>query len=445
MLKILVFLLLISLSANVFVRTDADKSATAKAFIDALSREDFKSAYDLFSDETKEKVSAAMLRQIWSQITGEYGKFRSLKELRNATDGKNLVAVIEFERKSESFLLAFNSQGKILGFTLAPPSAQSAGKISEYETPAYANPNSFEESEVSVGSGKWALPATLTMPKGKTDVPAIVLVHGSGPNDRDETHLNPANKIFKDLAWGLASQGFAVLRYEKRTKQYGAKLASVKDFTVNDETVDDALFAVRELRQTSNVGAKKIFVLGHSLGGMMIPRIGRKDKNIAGFIVFAGATRHLEDAIVEQITYFANLNGAVSTEEQAQIDEYKRIAVKIKSLTEADRASGAFYFGAYSPYYLDLQNYDAPQSAKLLKQPMLILQGESDYQVTMTDFANWKNALAARKNVTFKTYPNLTHTFMESAGGKPSPKDYEKTAHVSRQVVSDIADWILKS
>lgn len=114
-------------------------------------------------------------------------------------------------------------------------------------------------------------------------------------------------------------------------------------------------------------------------------------------------------------------------------------------MKESDRNSGEVFLGAPVSYYLDLQNYNPAESAESLKQPMLFLQGESDYQVTMTDFANWKNALQSRKNVTFKTYPNLTHAFMESAGGKPSPKDYEKTNHVSEIVINDIAAWILKT
>lgn len=76
---------------------------------------------------------------------------------------------------------------------------------------------------------------------------------------------------------------------------------------------------------------------------------------------------------------------------------------------------------------------------------MLILQGESDYQVTMKDFQLWKDALETRQNVTFKTYPKLTHLFMETTGAKPSPKDYEKISHVNAQVIGDIADWILKT
>ena len=110
--------------------------------------------------------------------------------------------------------------------------------------PPYAKAGAYREKDFTVGTGEWRLPGTLTLPVGVTKpLPALVLVHGSGPNDRDETIL--ANKPFRDLAWGLASKGIAVLRYEKRTKEYATKLraAGIRDLTVKEETIDDALSA----------------------------------------------------------------------------------------------------------------------------------------------------------------------------------------------------------
>jgi uncharacterized protein len=441
MLKILVVLFVFAVLGNVFAQNQTDDSARAKAFIDALAVKDFTAAYSLFSDQVKAKIPAEVMPQVWAQITGEYGEFRRIKELKKSADGNYLIASLEFEKKTENFAVAFDSNGKILGFTIAPP--EKSAETAKYETPKYADTASFIETEVTVGAGEWALPATLTMPNGKTNVPAIVLVHGSGPNDRDETL--GGNKIFKDLAWGLASRGIAVLRYEKRTRQYGAKLAAVKNFTVKEETVNDAVTAAQMLMKTPNINPKKVFVLGHSLGGYLIPRIGEQDKTIAGLISFAGSTRPLEDVLPEQYEYIFKLDGAISPAEQAEIDGVKKVAAKIKSLKETDRDSSEVFWGLSASYLLDLRNYDAPQVAVKLKQPMLILQGESDYQVTMQDFANWKNALGKRKNVAFKTYPKLTHAFSESTGDKPQPSDYEKANHVSEIVVKDIADWILKA
>ncbi|MDQ1590562.1 MAG: uncharacterized protein QOG71_1189 [Pyrinomonadaceae bacterium] len=314
----------------------------------------------------------------------------------------------------------------------------------EYKPPAYVVPASFTEQELTVGAGgEWPLPATLTLPAGKGTFPAVVLVHGSGPNDRDETL--GANKPFRDLAWGLASQGVAVLRYEKRTRRYPDKIGGIRNLTVKEETTDDALAAVRLLRQTAGVDAKRIYVLGHSLGGMLVPRIGAADSQVAGFVVLAGPTRPLEDAFARQYEYSAMLDGRIDDAERAQIEDAKRQAARIKQLKAGDAANAAGETLLYAPpsYWLDLRGYDPPQTARTLKRPMLILQGERDYNVTLDDFRNWQTTLAAQKEVELKTYPKLDHLFYEGVGAA-SGADYDRPRNIPRYVIDDIAAWIKK-
>ena len=311
-----------------------------------------------------------------------------------------------------------------------------------YKPPAYVVPAAFGERELTVGEGgAWPLPATLTLPAGRGPFPAVVLVHGSGPNDRDETL--GANKPFRDLAHGLASQGVAVLRYDKRTRRYPGKISRIPNFTVREETTDDALAAVRLLRQTAGVDAKRIYVLGHSLGGMLVPRIGAADAGIAGFVVMAGPTRPLEDAFARQYEYGALLDGRIDDAERAQIDDAKRQAARIKQLKAGDTGSRETLLYAPPDYWLDLRGYDPPQTALRLRRPMLILQGERDYNVTLDDFRNWQTTLNAQKEIEFKTYPKLDHLFYEGEGAA-SGADYDRPRNIPGYVIDDIAAWIKK-
>ncbi len=275
------------------------------------------------------------------------------------------------------------------------------------------------------------------MPKGDGPFPAVILVHGSGPNDRDETI--GGNKPFKDLAWGLASRSIAVLRYEKRTKQYPQEISAViNTFTVQDETIDDALAAVTLLSQTRGIDSRRIFVLGHSLGGMLGPRIASQDNRIAGLIVLAGLMRKLSDTILEQSKYLASLDGSNNEKKAEQINA---IAQQVKRIQDLDFREGEIILGAGKAYWQDLNAYDTVITAKSLTIPMLILQGERDYQVTMEDFTGWANGLKGMNNVTLKSYADLNHLFMTGTG-KSTPAEYNQPGHVNKTVIEDIAAWI---
>lgn len=413
-------------------------TARAKQFIDLLAKEDFANATKNF-DATMAKVfPEEKVRQLWATLNKQVGTYKKQTATRTEKIGKYdaVFVTCEFERMSLDAKIVFDNQQQITGLFFIQ-----VGKALEYTSPDYVNKDSFVEKEITVGAGDWALPATLSIPKGDGPFVAAVLVQGSGPHDRDETVGR--NKPFRDLAWGLASQGIAVLRYEKRTKQHAEKFMSLADhFTVKEEVIDDALAAVALLKKSEKINPKKVFVIGHSLGGYVLPRIGKGDSSIAGLISLAGSTRPLEDMILEQFNYIYSLDGRITDEEQKELETTKAQVAQIKSpnLKIGDKNLA---LGGPASYWLDLRGYNPPQLAATLKQPMLILQGEKDYQVTMQDFANWKATLAKRKNVEFKSYANLYHLFIETAG-KAAPANYEKAGHVARYVIDDIAAWLKK-
>jgi hypothetical protein len=413
----------------------------ARQAVDLLLQEKYAEVVALFSPEVKKVLSEERLRTAVQPVLHGAGAVRKRSEPQIETAGEQQVVTlpIEFEHASLNFVISVNKGGELTGLFMRP----GAGSGPPYQPPAYSKPDSFHNEEVTVGQGDWRLPGTLSIPNGKGRVPAVVLVHGSGPNDRDET-IGP-NKPFRDLAEGLASRGIAVLRYEKRTKQSpGRVMALMKDFTVQQETIEDALAAAELLRTRPEVDPARVFVLGHSLGGYLMPRMARQDAKLAGLISLAGTTRPLEDCVVEQLDYIASLRSEIPAEEKRRMDQMKETASRVKALKPGDDVSGQqSLFSAPTSYWLDLKGYDPAAEARTLKQPLLILQGERDYQSTMADFARWRGALKDRPNVTLRSYPALNHLFI-AGEGKITPEEYEKPGHVAPEVIGDIASWILK-
>jgi dienelactone hydrolase len=432
-------------SASAAEQAQSKVVAQARAVLAAIVTNEFTKVEEQFTDDMKAALPPGRLAAMWTTLLNQVGAYNSCgmdPRVRSIADKQMVITACEFERATIDIQFAFDSAGKISGLAFRPGARAAAA----YTLPPYAKPSAFAEKELSIGSGEWILPATLTLPDGTGRWPAIVLVHGSGPHDRDETV--GANKPFKDLATGLASRGIAVLRYDKRTKVRGAKLAELKDFTVRQEVIEDALEALKALRAQPGIDAARVFVLGHSLGGMLIPRIAAADPTVAGLIVLAGAARPLEEAIVAQTRYLAKADGTISPEEQHGIDQAEAVARSVRGLTSGDPKGGRMISGAPASYWLDLRGYDPPSEATRVKSPMLILHGERDYQVTAEEFAKWKAALVSRPDVTFHSYPALNHLFIAGVGAAPGPglpAEYQVPGHVAEEVVRDIATWILAS
>lgn len=291
-------------------------------------------------------------------------------------------------------------------------------------------PKGVAERAITVGKSPWELPGTLTLPEGKGPFMAAVLVHGSGPNDRDERIGD--SYTFRDIAWGLAENGIAVLRYDKRTFVHGTKCAEQKNFTLNDETVDDAVLAVKLASQIQEINSGKVFVIGHSLGGYALGRIAEREPGAAGFVSLAGAARPLEDLIQEQLS-----SKGLPENDMKKVNELVA-KVKSKDLT-ADVPASELLFGTPASYWLDLRGYDPVAALNSSKRPALILQGEADIQVTMTDFDLWKKGFPKAEH---KSFPKLNHLFMPVEGKSTGMEYYAAGQSVDANVIRTIAAWI---
>ncbi|HEY3373497.1 MAG TPA: DUF3887 domain-containing protein [Candidatus Aquicultor sp.] len=410
----------------------------AQRFVTKFSSGDYAGAEAMFDGTMKATIPESALKSAWDEIVARYGAFKKqIGASITKVMGYDSVRVrCEFAKGSFDMLLVFSSDKLIAGMQFVPVQSPVA-----YKAPSYAKTKSFTEKAVIVGKGKWALHGTLTMPKGKGPFPAVVLVHGSGANDRDET-IGP-NKVFKDVAWGLASQGIAVLRYEKRNKEHAAEFAKIRNYSVKAETTDDAVLAFNVLRSAKGVNKKRVFILGHSLGGVLAPRIAKATPKSKGMIIMAGPTRPLEDIVLDQYKYMFSLTGTETAQQQEQLNIIKQSIARIKSKTLTIKTPASELLGLPASYWLDLRGYNAAKLAAQLHKPMLVLQGQRDYQVRMADFKGWQKYLSRDKRVTFKTYPKLNHLFMEGVGA-PNPDEYMKESHIPVYVINDMARWIKK-
>ncbi len=436
----LIVVLCLGLIAPASAQT-SDPQPIAQAVIDNLIAGQYEAAAVDFTDEMLAALPPAKLQEVWESLIAQVGPYQQQVTVtsQNVEGYTVFVFTLQFERALLDVQLSISTDGEVAGSYIRP---NQGPPPPPYEAPDYVNLDAFTEQDITLNAGtEWELPGTLTLPVGDGPFPAIVLVHGSGPNDRDETY--GPNKPFRDLAWGLASQGIAVLRYDKRTLVRAQEMKDqIEGMTVQDETIDDALAAVALLRGTDKIDPARVFLAGHSLGGYLAPRIAAQTSDLAGIILLAGNARPLDVLIVEQVHYLLSLKGELSDEDRAQLDAVETEAEALKTL-DASTDPATTYFGVPAAYWLDLKPYDPVAAAQTLTLPMLILQGERDYQVTMTDFQLWQDGLAGHDNVTLISYPALDHLLL-SGEGPSTPDEYNQPGHVSSALIQDIANWIFQ-
>ena len=304
------------------------------------------------------------------------------------------------------------------------------------------DPIARRDLEVIVGGDPWRLPGTLSLPAAGHPVPAVVIVHGSGPLDRDGT-IGP-NSPYRDLAEGLVAAGIAVLRYDKRTLVRRAEIAALAaSLTVDDEVVDDAVAAVELLRTLPAVDPGAVFVLGHSLGGYLGPRIAAQaGAGVRGLVILSGNSRGLAEVMLEQTALIASAGGSPTPEAAAAIEALRGQVARLASPDlRPDTPSAELPFGVPASYWLDLRAYDPVATAQSLGRPILVLAGGRDYQVTRADFDGWEQGLDGLEHTAFRWHARLSHLLI-AGEGPASPADYGVPGHVASEVIDEVASWV---
>ncbi|HUK86790.1 MAG TPA: alpha/beta fold hydrolase [Terriglobales bacterium] len=303
---------------------------------------------------------------------------------------------------------------------------------------APSGPAAFSERDLTFPSAGLQFPATLCLPaKLSGKVPLLVLVQGSGPHDRDETI--GGNKPFRDLARGLAAQGIATLRYDKRTFAFPASI-DAKNITAKEEVLDDAVAALNFARGLPEVDAGATFVLGHSLGASLAPFIAERVPGIRGQILMAAAARPLDELILEQIAHQMKLAGKSDEAIQKEVSDLRIAFARVRS---GEAPNDEIVFHAPAIYWRDLFFHDTGKALAATTVPALILQGGKDVQVSKKDYDLLQQAVAGLPAELHQEqfFPNLNHLFMAVAG-ESTGAEYGQPGQVAPEVIQVIAAWV---
>lgn len=412
----------------------------SKSVAESLDNNEFDAVSAQFDEAMQKALPKPSLEKTWTLLHKQLGSLKKTGKSRQVKSEPYEVVFVEceFERGKLELKLVYDKAEKIAGMFMLP-----AGS---YSVPKYAQPDQIVNREASVGKGILNLPGTLMIPKSASaaaPVPVVVLVHGSGPQDRDET-IGP-NKPFLDISHGLAARGIAVLRYEKRTRQYASVMAlQASSLTVKQETIDDVTYAIEYLKSQPEIDKKRIFVVGHSLGGMLLPRIAQRTPDAAGYISLAGSSRPLEDSVLQQTQEIMSKQPKISDEEQAELEQLKKQVALVKSADlKRETPASDLPLGIPAAYWLDLRGYQPAEETKSITKPVLMIHAGRDYQVTDEDWQLWQAALKDRPNCTLRVLPNLNHLFMPGEG-RSQPQEYMEEGHVDEALIEALAAWISK-
>lgn len=363
----------------------ADPVARATALLDHLDAGEFTAAESMFTGDMARAVPAEKLKGVWAALPQQAGAATGRGTPVVEVLGDTRVVTVPLHHANAELVakVAVQPDGRIAGFLIQPAPPPPAAGVD-----AGAG---FDEREFAVAD----LPGTLAMPataSAAAPVPAVVLVHGSGPHDRDET-IGP-NRPFLDIARGLAAEGIAVLRYEKRTKAHPGQFAD-GDYDVDEESTTDAVAAVAALRGVEGIDPDRIHVFGHSQGAMLAPRIARQSGEVAGLVMLAAPARRLLDLLPEQNRFVLGLDGDISVAEQGFLDTLDTQIANARS--GADVGPMALPLGLPAVYWRSMEAIDQVADARGTDLPMLLLHGGRDIQVTDTDWRLWESALEGRR------------------------------------------------
>ena len=305
------------------------------------------------------------------------------------------------------------------------------------------------EEKIIIGEGtEFPLNGKLVVPDGEGKTfPAVVFVHGSGSSNMDEKVMKITP--FKDLAEGLAEHGIASLRYDKRSFAHGRKMLKKGNVTVKEEVIEDAVLAAEMLKNDPRIDAEKVFIIGHSMGAMLAPRIDAEGGNFRGMVLLAGTLDTLEEVLFRQLNEMKNgkskIMGWIAS---AQEKKFRKSFENLYELSDEEAKKIPYAGGVTLYYFKEMGEHRAAEYLDKTAKPVLIAQGSRDLQVNAEkDFEEYRRLFGEKENFSFRLYDGLNHGFVPALYDDISKatKEFAVERHIGEEVISDIAGWILKN
>lgn len=352
---------------------------------------------------------------------------------RNYKAGILKSVIIRVMRKIIPFLLVLKLSIIVLG--------QAGNTKIDYSAPANAP---FTAEEVTVTAKGYTLAGTLLLPRNvKRPLPAVITITGSGQQTRDEPVPFPGLEKYRpmrQIAEALASRGIAVLRVDDR----GVGGSGGRDTLANVTTsgfADDVRAEVAYLRSRSEIDPKRIALVGHSEGGIIAPMVAANDREIAAIVLMAGSGKRGDQISMDQLTDILDKTPGVTPELKKQ-----KIAEEQAMITAVQTGGDLSKYPAQVrlPWTKEFWTYDPVVTIRKVRQPILILQGALDRQITAEQAGILEQAArdGGNKDVTKQIIPNLNHLFLTARTGGFDEYSKLETSAIGDDVLKVLGDWL---
>ncbi|MEA1884513.1 MAG: alpha/beta hydrolase [Thermotogota bacterium] len=417
--------------ATIFSFANDESSVVFEEYLNAFLNGNYQRAVELQNEQITNAFGVQAMEQSANMIINQYGKPETTynTDIMEQDQYKIYMRLMKTTKGYLKFTVTVDQDLKIAGF-YAAPAPDPRKKLS------YVDKNSFEEQPVKFGKEGWELDGILTLPVNKESYPMVIIVGGSGPTDMDGT-VGP-NTPYKDIAEGLASSGIAVMRYNKRTAQHGQKVSNMTgeiENIVDFEYSEDILLAIAYATNIEKVDS--IILAGHSLGGTVVPKIATASELVNGIILLAPGIRRLAQISLDQNRYVKDYLG-ITHEQMEQVEVFFSMILNHELSDDYPIQSGLT-----AKYYYELDEYSPLEDLENYGEPVLILQGEEDFQATMEgDYLPFREKYGQRDNFTFLSFPTLNHLFMKTKEGVFHWTDeYNKPGFVDEKVIESLSEW----